>query len=205
LAQLGDSDVLMLISDSAGVESQGYTPSEKAVYGTLDNNLSAAPGRAIVVLPGTNTHRLQILFDLAAKRGRKVVLYGETLIKTAVVAVVTGNLTYDRRIEASLEELPQLPDQEVLIIATGLESDPMDILKELAHGRNRDLTPKHGEPIIFIAEPPPGTSRQLAMFLDQFLSIGVKTIYGARSGVYVSKHASREELKLIMAIVKPRY
>jgi len=205
LAQLGDSDVLMLISDSAGVESQGYTPSEKAVYGTLDNNLSAAPGRAIVVLPGTNTHRLQILFDLAAKRGRKVVLYGETLIKTAVVAVVTGNLTYDRRIEASLEELPQLPDQEVLIIATGLEGDPMDILKELAYGRNRDLTLKHGDTIIFSAEPPPGTSRQLAMFLDQFLSIGVKTIYGARSGVYVSKHASREELKLIMAIVKPRY
>ncbi|HEY9870587.1 MAG TPA: ribonuclease J, partial [Candidatus Obscuribacterales bacterium] len=101
LAQLGDAGVLLLISDSAGVESPGYTPSEKAVSAPLEKHIAEAPGRVIVVLPGTNTHRLQILFDLASKWQRKVVLHGETLIKTAVVAVITGNLVYDRKIEAS--------------------------------------------------------------------------------------------------------
>lgn len=205
LAQLGDAGVLLLLSDSAGVESPGYTPSEKAVSGALEKHIAEAPGRVIVVLPGTNTHRLQILFDLASKWQRKVVLYGETLIKTAVVAVITGNLVYDRRIEAGLEDLSLIADRNVLVVATGLEGDPMDILEELAYGKNKDLAVKQGDTVIFSAEPPPGASRQLAAFLDQFLSAGVRTIYGARSGVYVSKHASREELKLMLSIVRPKY
>ncbi|HEY9870116.1 MAG TPA: ribonuclease J, partial [Candidatus Obscuribacterales bacterium] len=99
----------------------------------------------------------------------------------------------------------RIADRDVLVVATGLEGDPMDILEELAYGKNKDLTVKQGDTVIFSAEPPPGASRQLAAFLDQFLSAGVRTIYGARSGVYVSKHASREELKLMLSIVRPRY
>ncbi len=205
LAESGDNGVLLLISDSAGVENAGYAPSEKTVVSKLHSCIENAPGRVIVVIPGTNTHRLQILFDLARQLGRKVVLYGETLIQTAVVAVVTGNLIYDRKIEASLADLSRLKDSEVLVVATGLEGDPMNIFQELSFGRNRELQVKAGDTVIYSAEIYPGRSRLMADILDEFLASGVQAVYGSRQGVHVSKHAGQEELKFMLSIVKPKY
>lgn len=205
LAQIGDQGVLLLISDSAGVETRGYTPSEKSVAGSLNKHIAAAAGRAIVVIPGTNTHRLQILFDLASKLNRKVVLVGESLAKAALVAVVTGNLVYDRKIEASLDDLNSLADKEILVVATGLEGDPMDMIDELAYGKHSEIKLKAGDMVIYSAEIYPGRSRQMSNILDQFLALGVKYVVGTRDGVHVSKHASREELKLMLSISKPRF
>jgi len=204
LAQTGDSGVQLLISDSSGAETPGYTPSERSVEEGLYRSIKRADGRVIVVLPGTNTHRLQIIFDIAQRTGRKVVVVGETLIRTTLSAAITGNLVYDRSIEASLESLPALPDCEVLIVATGLEGDPMDVLGELASGRNRDMSVKEGDTVIYSAEIYPGRLRVMAVILDQFLSLGVRTVYGPRANVHVSKHASREELKLMLSIINPR-
>jgi ribonuclease J len=205
LAQIGDQGVLLLLSDSAGVETRGYTPSEKSVTTNLSKHISSASGRVVVVIPGTNTHRLQILFDLASRLDRKVVLVGETLIKAALVAVITGNLVYDRKIEASLEDINELPDDRVLIVATGQEGDPMDMMHELVDGAHREVTLKTGDTVIYSADIYPGRSRQMANILDQFLSLGVKYIVGSRDGVHVSKHASREELKLMLSICNPRF
>ncbi|HEY9788191.1 MAG TPA: ribonuclease J [Candidatus Obscuribacterales bacterium] len=205
LAQAGDSGVLLLVSDSAGVENHGYTPSERAASTALKKHIKSADGRVIVVVPGTNTHRLQILCDLAKQSSRKVVLVGETLVHTALAGAITGNLTYERSIEAGLEDLKRLPDREVLVIATGLEGDPMDVLSELAFGRNKDISVKEGDLIIYSADIFPGRARQMASFLDQFLSLGVRVIYGPKEGVHVSKHASREELKLMLSLTKPKY
>lgn len=205
LANAGDSGVLLLISDSAGVENHGYTPSERAATRPLSKNIGNAPGRVIVVVPGTNTHRLQILCDLAKGFGRKVVLIGETLVHTALAGAITGNLTYDRSIEASLDDLKKLKDEQVLVIATGMEGDPMDVLKELAYRRNKDIEVKEGDTVIYSAEIFPGRLRRMAMILDQFLSLGVHVVQGPRQSVHISKHASREELKLMLTLVKPRY
>lgn len=205
LAQAGDAGVLLLVSDSSGVEMPGYTQSEKAVAEPLFKHISQAPGRAIVVLPGSNTHRLQILFDIAQRTGRKVVVIGETLIRTTLSAAITGNLVYDRGIEASIDSLAKLPDNEVLVVATGLEGDPMDVLSELAYGRNKDLTVKEGDTVIYSAEIYPGRLRLMATILDQLLSLSVATVHGPREGVHVSKHASREELKLMLSITNPKY
>ena len=171
----------------------------------LVKSLVEATGRVIIVLLGTNTHRLQILFDLAQSLKRKVVLFGETLIQTALVAAVTGNLLYDRKIEASLEDLPSLPDNETLIIATGHEGDPFNILEELAYNKNPELTVRQSDTIIYSADVAPGRLRRLAMILDQLLSLNVKALFGTRDGVHVSKHAAREELKLMLSIIKPRF
>src|SRR5579885_2041066 len=205
LADKGDQGVLLLVSDSAGVEAPGYTPSEKAVTRNLEKNIAGAPGRVIVVVPGTNTHRLQILFDLARKLDRKVVLVGETLVKAALVAVVTGNLIYDRKIEAGLEDLQSLPDAKILVVATGLEGDPMNMMHELAFGKHKEIAPEEGDTIIYSADIYPGRSRQMAMILDEFVSRGVNSFIGLRAGVHVSKHAGGEELKLMLSITKPRF
>lgn len=205
LSRIGDSGVLALISDSAGVECGGYTPSERAVKPRFEKSIGSAAGRVIVVLPGTNTHRLQILFDLASQLGRRVVLFGETLLNTAVVAAVTGNLSYDRKIEAGFEELDEIADEDVLIIATGADGDPLHMLTDLAYDFAKDLKVKEGDLVIYSAELPPGSLRQKAMILDQFLSRGVQVVSGPKDGVHVSKHASAEELKLMLSIINPRF
>lgn len=203
-ANSGDKGVSLLISDSAGVENEGYTPSESSLKNVFAKHLEEAPGRVIVIFPGTNTHRLQILFDVAAQTNRKVVLLGESLLRTALVAAVSGNLVYDRRIESTVEELPKLEPEQCLIIASGIEDDPLNVLSELAYGNNPEFSFTEGDTVIYSASIVPGKLRHMAMILDQLLSLGVKAVRDA-GGVHVSKHASREELKLMLSLTKPRY
>src|SRR5207302_461631 len=99
--------------------------------------------------------------------------------------------------EASLVDLSKLPNEKVLVVATGLEGDPMNILDELAYGKNKEFHIKEGDTLIYSAEIYPGRSREMAMILDELLSAGVTAIYSAKHGVNVSKHASREELKFM--------
>ncbi len=205
LAEIGDNNVLLLISASAGVESEGYTDSERSVGNALENHIKKAPGRAFVLMSGTNTHRLQILFDIARRLDRKVLLVGEVLIRTAVAAAITDNLKFDRNLEAQLADLKALPDNQVLVVATGSEGDPMSAIAELANGTHREITTKAGDVVIFSADVIPGRSRQMAVILDQFLAQGVQTVQGPRQRVHVAKHASREELKLMLSLVNPRY
>ncbi len=205
LSQTGDAGVLLLLSDSAGVENSGYTPSEKFVIPSLERRIIQAAGRVIVVMPGTNTHRLQILFDIAGRVGRSVVLYGETLLQTALVSALTGNLLYDRRLESCLGDMDRLEDRSVLVVATGCEGDPFAVLSDLAGGRSEGLIVRPGDTIIYSADTPPGSLRQMAVVLDQLLSVGVSVAGGARAGVHVSKHASREELKLMLSVIKPKF
>jgi ribonuclease J len=205
LAQAGDSGVLLLIGDSAGIETEGYTPSEKAVLPVLTRTVQQAKGRVIVVIPGTNTHRLQILFDLAQQCGRKVALLGETLMRTAISAAITGNLNYERNIESSLDLIGKVPEEETLIIATGQDGDAMGIMVALAESTCKDLLLKEGDTVIYSAGVASGRSRQMAMIQDHFLSVGIRFVWGVKQGVHVSKHASREELKFMLSITNPRY
>lgn len=205
LAQAGESGVTLLISNSAGVENTGYTPSERAVLPAFEKALETAESRIFFLMHGTNTHRLQMLFDLAKKYERKVVLYGDTLIQSAVAAVITGNLVYDRSIEASLEQFGKLKGDQVLIVATGDDDDALSMMWDLAHGKCRELSLKKHDVLVFSAEIYPGRSRRVAMILDQLLSLGVQVFNSMRDGVHVSKHASQEELKLMLSITKPRY
>jgi ribonuclease J len=205
LAQSGEEDVLLLISDSQGVEVPGYTMSEKAVIPALEKQIKQAAGRVIIVTSGTNTHRLQIIFDLAATLGRKVLAIGETLMQTIVVAVITGNLNYDRKIEASLDTLSKLADKEILVVASGKEDDPMRILTDLAYGKCREFRLKQGDCVIYSADIDPGRSRHMAMILDQFMANGITCVNGVRDYVHVSNHAALEELKLMLCLTKPRY
>jgi ribonuclease J len=204
VAEIGEDGLDVLISDSAGVEKPGYTPSERSVLAGLTEELSIAPSRVFIVLPGTNTHRLQLVFDTALKLGRKVILYGETLAQTVVAAVATGNLKYDRKIEAGLDQIGKLPDKEVLIVATGSYGDPMELLEELASDLNPHLEVKAGDTIIYSAGISLGSSRAMAVLLDAFLARGVNVRYGAAHNIHVSKHAGQEELKLMLTLAKPK-
>ncbi len=205
LAETGDQGVLCLLSDSAGVESSSYTLSEKEVAKGFEKHIAASSGRVIVLLAGAATLRLQVLFDLAKTFKRKVLLFGETLIETAVAAAITGNLSYDRSIEAQLAETASIEDKDLLVLATGEDGDAMALLQDLACARNKDLLLKKGDLVIFSSEIYPGESRKIANILDQFLSLGVQAKISVRGGVHVSNHAGKEELKLMLALCKPKY
>lgn len=204
-SQFGDNGVTLLISDSAGVESRGYSASEKAVRRGLSRQIEQAKGRVVVAMNGTNTHRLQILFDLAKAQGRKVILYGDALVQTALAAVVTGNLVYDRSIEATLADLPNLPARQVLVVATGSEGDAIGVVSELAFHKRSDLSLVKGDVLIFSADIFPGQLRRMAVIQDQLLSLGVQASISTRGGVHVPNHAAQEELKLMLTMTKPRY
>ncbi len=205
LATIGDEGVTLLISDSANVEAGGYTLSEKVVAQAMEEIISEASGRVIVVMPGTNTHRLQILFDVAAITNRKVILLGDTFHKIAVSATITGNLIFDRAIEGSINALGNMKNEEVLVIASTTESDPINVLDDIAYDRHPTITVKDGDTIIFSSDVLPGRARHMAHILDELLLKNVKVLWGQKPGVHVSKHASKEELKLMLSVTKPRY
>lgn len=204
-SKAGDRGVSLLISDSSGVEYTGYTPSEASIAPALEKAVGAAEGRVFVVFPGTNTHRLQIFFNIARSTGRKVVLVGDSLLRTALAAAITGNLIYDRSLEATVEQLDSLDDDKVMVIASGIEDDPLNVLYSLAYGNHPEISLKEGDSLIYSAHVMPGRLRFLAMILDQLLGLGVHAVQGFKQGVHVSKHASCEELKLMLSMVKPRF
>jgi ribonuclease J len=127
------------------------------------------------------------------------------LIQTAVAAVITGNLIYDRSIEATLADLDQLADENILVVATGDDGDALGLLQDLAYNKRHDITIKRGDVAIYSADVYPGQSRRVASIMDQLLSAGISAVIGYRSGVHVTNHAGQEELKLMMSITKPRY
>lgn len=204
-ATSADDNVTLLISDSTGVEYPGYTPSEASIKDSLETLVEASEGRVFIVFPGTNTHRLQLFFDIAGKTNRKVSLIGDSLLKTALSACVTGNLQYDRKIEANQERLASLPDSEAMVILSGIEDDPLNVLNRLAFGEINEVKLKEGDTLIYSGPILPGKLRFMAGILDQLLSIGVSAVHGYKQGLHVSKHASVEELKFMLTCTMPKY
>lgn len=205
LAALGDQGVKILIGASAGVETMGYSPSERQLTKPLHTVISSASSRVVTIIPGFNTHRLQLLFDLAKSCGRKVVLYGETLIQAAVAAVVTGNLNYDRKLEAGLKDLANLDGHKVLIVATGVEGNPLNLLNDLAYGRLEDLALCENDTVVYSASLPQGSLRVMANILDQLMSNNISVYWGEKDKVHVQQDACQEELKLMLNLTKPEY
>ncbi len=205
LAQLGEQGITLLIGSSAGIEKPGYSESESTLRNRLQLRVSGAEGRVIVLMSGTNTYRLQILIDIAKTTNRKILLLGDSLIRSTVASAMIGNLVYEPDLEISLDDLNKVDDERVLVIATGKEGNPMSALVELADGTYKGLSTKSGDTIIYSSEIQPGRLRQMAMILDQFLLADIKIFWGEEQGVHVSRTASQEELKLILSLSKPNY
>ncbi len=205
LAAIGDEGVMLLISCSANVEEGGYSASEKVVASTMERISSSASGRLLVVMPGTNTHRLQVLFDVAQKTGRKLFLQGETLHKVAVCAAISGHLQYDRAIEGLPAAMHKTADRQVLLLESSKEADPIDVLEAIAYGEHKSVSLKEGDTLVFSSDVVPGEARRMANILDELMANSVHCYFGTRPGVHVSRYGAREELKLMLSVTKPRY
>ncbi len=205
MAELGERGVLMLMADSTNAERKGFTMSEKTVGATFDDLFSKITGRIIVATFSSNIHRVQQIIDTAKKFGRKCAVCGRSMVNILEVACSLGYMANTEDVLISLDEINDYPPEDVVIITTGSQGEPMSALTRMASAAHNqvDITPN--DTIIISASPIPGNEKSIAKMTDELFKRGANVIYKALVDVHVSGHACEEELKLIHSIVRPRY
>jgi len=206
LASLGAKGVLLLLSDSTYAELPGYTPSERVVSDTLDRIVGEAKGRVIITTFASLISRMQQVFDVAVKHGRRVFIIGRSMKEIVSMALKTGYLTAPPGIICRLDELKALPHNRVIVLSTGSQGEPTSALVRMA---NRDPSSRvqiiRGDTVVISATPIPGNEALVSKTTDSLFRQGANVIYDKLAQVHVHGHGSQEELKLLLSLVKPKF
>ncbi len=205
LARLGSDGVLGLFTDCVHVETPGYTPSEQEVGRTLDPIIANASGRIIIATFASLISRVQQIMDIAYKYNRRVALLGRSLENNVQVAVELGYLTIPKGLLVEVAETSKLFDNEVLVICTGAQGEPTSALSRIANDDSRYWNCKPGDTYILSASPIPGNETSVSRVINNLFLKGADVIYTALARVHVSGHASQEEHKLMLNLLRPKY
>lgn len=207
LAELGNSNpgVLALFSDSTNVEREGYTLSESVVGNTIEEIFRVARNRIILATFASNIHRVQQIINSAFKYKRKVALTGRSMINNIEIARSLGYLTIPDDMIINIKNCDNYPDNEIVLLTTGSQGEPMAALTRMARGDHHHINIRKGDTVIISASAIPGNERFIGETINQLYKKGAEVIYEDISGVHVSGHASQEELKLMLNLVKPKY
>jgi len=204
-ARYGDQGVLALLSDSTNVEREGYTISESYVGEALADIFPKCAGRIIVAAFSSNIQRVQQVADVAAATGRKVLLNGRSMIANVRIARELGYLNIPDDLLMDLKCLPDMPRNEVCMITTGSQGEPMSALVRIAMDDHKQIKLEQGDTVILSSRVIPGNERTISELINHLYRRGAEVHHEKVSEVHVSGHASQEELKLLMNIVKPRF
>lgn len=205
-AELGNEGVLCLLSDSTNSERSGYTPSERNVGETLEQLFRKAEGKRIIVASfASNIHRIQQIIDASAKIGRKVFLSGRSLENVAAISTELGYMKVDDGVILSIDKLRNYRDEDVVIITTGSQGEPMSALSRMSLGDHKKVVIDSNDFVIISATPIPGNEKTVANTINELMKLGAEVIYEKSLGIHVSGHAAQEEQKLILNLIKPRY
>jgi ribonuclease J len=205
ISQVGAQGVLLLMSDSTYAELPGYTPSEKVVGETLDRIMANAPGRVIVTTFSSLIARIQQVIDSANKYGRKVFIVGRSMTDTVKMSIELGYLNAPNGVLGRLEESRGLPHNKVVFITTGSQGEPTSALVRMANQDHSQVHVQRGDTVILSATPIPGNEALVSRTLDNLFKRGAQVLYDKLAQVHVHGHASQEELKLVLNLVKPKY
>lgn len=207
LAELGDSSpgVLALFSDSTNAEREGYTLSERVVGKTIDDIFRAARERIVVATFASNIHRIQQVVDSAFKFNRKVAVTGRSMLNNVEIARNLGYLTIPDDMLIDIRNCSDLPDKRIVLLTTGSQGEPMAALTRMARGDHYHINIRQGDTVVISASAIPGNEKLVGDTINQLFKRGANVIYEDISGVHVSGHASREELKLMLNLVKPKF
>ncbi|MDE2716353.1 MAG: ribonuclease J [Chloroflexota bacterium] len=205
LARMAEEGVLLLCSDSTYAEVEGYTLSERVVGETLDREIAQAPGRVMVATFASLISRVQQVIDAAVRYDRKVTVVGRSMVNNVKMARNLGYLRVPDDTLVSMNEARKLPHAQVVIIATGAQGEPTSALVRIANGEHQDVEIEEGDTVIVSASPIPGNETLVARTIDNLLRQGAKVLYSRVAMVHVHGHASREELKMMLSLVKPRF
>lgn len=205
LAQLGEKGVLALLSDSTNAEKSGATMSEREVGSNLLDVFYDAKGRIIVASFASNVHRIQQIVNAAHKTGRKVAVTGRSMINIFEVARELGYLEVPKGTYVEVDQVAKLPPDKVTIITTGSQGEPKSALSRLSLSDHRQLEITPEDTVIISANPIPGNEKYVSRTIDQLFKLGATVIYGRAIDIHVSGHASKEDLLLMLNLIKPRY
>ena len=205
LARYGSGGVLLLCSDSTYAEMPGYTTSERVVGEALDRAIADAPGRVMIATFASLIARMQQVVDAAEHSGRKVGLVGRSMEANVAVSMEMGYLKMPPGMLQPLSELRQLPPNEVVLLTTGSQGEPTSALVRIANKDHRDISIIEGDTVIISATPIPGNELGVGRTIDNLMRQGATVLYDRISTVHVHGHASQEELKLVLNLVRPRY
>jgi ribonuclease J len=204
-AELGDQGVLVLLSDSTNAERPGYTMSEKTVGQALDQEFAEAQGRIIVATFASNVLRVQQAVNSACKVGRKVAVIGRSMINVVNIAQELGYLVIPEGVLIDIDEIDRYPANQILILTTGSQGEPLSALSRMAASSHRKVEIGPGDTVIISATPIPGNEKVVGRTIDSLFRLGANVVYERTSGIHVSGHASQEELKLMINLVRPKF
>lgn len=204
-SEYGEKGTTLLMSDSTNAEKGGFTFSEKEVRRAFEDIFFHAKGRIIIATFASNIHRIQQVFDVAAMFGRKVILSGRSIVSNAQIALDLGYLKIPQNTWLKLEDLKNLKDEEVVIVTTGSQGEPMSVLSRIAIDEHKTIKIKEGDIVMLSAKIIPGNEQSIGRIINHLFRRGANVIYEKVSEIHVSGHASKEELKLMLNIVRPKY
>jgi ribonuclease J len=205
LAELAAGGVLLLCSDSTYAEMEGYTPSEEVVRGSIESVVAGADARVIVATFASLISRVQMVMDAAAANGRKVAVVGRSMRNNVSMALDMGYLRAPDNLVVPLKEAKRLPHNRLVVLATGAQGEPTSALVRMSRGDHKDVEIETGDTVIISSSPIPGNETLVAKTIDDLFRRGAEVISSRNATVHVHGHASREELKLVLNLVRPTY
>ncbi len=205
-AELGRKGVLLLAADSTNAEREGFTKSEKSLTGAIDNLLRTYRNRRIVISAfASNLHRVQLVLDAASRFNRKVVLAGRSMVNNVNLAIRLGYIKADPDGIVPLAEMSLYPDSHLVIMTTGSQGEPFSGLVLMSKGAHHWVKLNNKDVVALFANPIPGNEKTVSSTIDRLFELGCEVIYGKEAGLHVSGHASREEQKILLSMVQPKY
>ena len=204
-AHFGEKGVLALFSDSTNAEKEGFTLSEREVSRTLEDLFRACQGRLILASFASNMTRIQQVVNLAVQFGRKVVFNGKSMLTNINIAKQEGFINIPEDVEISESQINQFPDRHITVITTGSQGEPMSALTRMAQGHHKRITIKPADTVILSSRFIPGNEKAITSTINNLYRLGAEVVYEKVSEIHTSGHAKREELKLMLNLVKPRF
>ncbi len=206
LAEYGKRGVLLLMSDSTNVDRPGYTESERAVRPRLDELFYRAERRLVISCFSSSIHRLQQILDVAAEYGRKVAFVGRSMNNVTEIAHSLGLLHLPDGILLRPQDIMQADPSKVVVVASGTQGEPMSALSRIAVDNHKNLSVERGDTVVLSARIIPGNEKGIYRMINHFAKRGADVVYGSMNPpVHVSGHASIEELRLVLNLLRPRY
>ena len=205
LAELGMEGVTLLLSDSTYAEAEGYTPSEAVLDPNLERIIAEAPGRVMFATFASLIARIQQIANAAAKNGRKVAVIGRSMVNNVAMAQQMGYLRVPEGVIVPAESIAGMRPEETVIIMTGAQGEPTAALSRIANDDHRDFSVTPGDTIVLSASPIPGNEAVIMRTIDNLLRQGARVLHASNAQVHVHGHASREELKLMLRMIKPHF
>jgi ribonuclease J len=201
----GEHDVLALFSDSTNIEREGFTLSERDVRRTLEDLFQSCEGRLIIAVFASNITRIQQILDLAVKFDRKVIFSGKSMVTNVRIARDEGFISIPEDTEIKEKDINLFPDDKINIITTGSQGEPMSSLTRMAQNTHKHIKIKKGDTIILSSRFIPGNERSITRIINNLYRMGAEVVYEKVSDIHSSGHAYKEELKLMLNLVKPKY